>query len=83
MTSPGEQLVPSDDKIAEITALHVDVEIVARSFGLTDRDVAALDRMIASGKPVMDKTGMIVLFKRQPGTRSSSPSAQGDMEGAL
>jgi hypothetical protein len=82
MTAAGEKPVPSDDKLAEIIILTVDVEKVARSFGLSDRYVAALDRMIAKGKPVMDKDGMIVLFKREPGTRSPAPSAQGDPRAA-
>ena len=82
MTSPGEKPAPSD-KVAEIIILTVDVEKVARSFGFTDRQVAAIDRLIAKGRLVMDRTtGMIVIFRREPGTRSPSPSTQGEPEAA-
>ena len=81
MNSPGEKPAPSD-KVADVITIHVDVEKLARASGMPDRYVAALDRIIAKGRPVMSKDGMIVLFVREPGAHSPSPSTQGDMDGA-
>jgi hypothetical protein len=75
-------MISPNDKVADVITIYVDVEKLARSIGLSDRDVTALDRMIAKEKPVMDKDGRIVLFKREPGTRSPAPSAQGDPKAA-
>lgn len=81
MTSPGEKPAPSD-KVADVITIHVDVEKLARASGMPDRYVAALDRIIARGKPVMSKDGWIVLLKREPGTRTPAPSAHGDPKAA-